>query len=129
MSLFDLNRNELIAIAKWPSLIDVVPGATEKAFKETNSRFSSGHHNGEADAFRHCYWSALICRDTKYEAALEFTTAHEDYPSNPPKEKAMDLHNNARGLKIGLQNSKSDDSKLSMACFAAFKTGLLKTSP
>lgn len=61
-----------------------------------------GQHNGEADAIRHAYWSALNARDYG-DLAKRYGDAHEENPNQPLKEKKMDLHNNAVGYKIGLQ--------------------------
>ena len=73
----------------------------EIAFEETKKRFGMNGKNDRSDAFRHCFWSAILSRDLGYDAALKFTNAHESDPRNPADEKAMDLHNNAVGLSIG----------------------------
>lgn len=75
-----------------------IKDAKEAAYAETRTRFGHNGHNDKSDAFRHCYWSALLARDLGYSNAKRFTTAHESSPSNPANEKAMDLHNNAIGL-------------------------------
>ncbi|EPP5335791.1 DUF6973 domain-containing protein [Vibrio harveyi] len=49
-------------------------------FFETESRFGINGHNDKSDAFHHCFWSAMLARDIGYKNALEFTTAHEDFP-------------------------------------------------
>ena len=122
-----LNTSEKLAIAQWPALGVVVPKAKDKAFAETTKRFGNNGHNDKSDAFRHCYWSALIARDVGILAGITFTNAHEDFPSNPPDEKAMDLHNNSKGLIIGFrQKGSEDDTKLSDACFAELAAGNLK---
>lgn len=73
----------------------------EAAYTETKKRFGYNGRNEKSDAFRHCFWSALLARDLGYNNALQFTNAHESSPKNPPKEKSMDLHNNSIGLTIG----------------------------
>ena len=119
-----LNPSEKLAVAAHPVLASVVPKAAENAFAETKSRFGHQGHNDKSDAFRHCYWSSLITRDAGVLAALSFTTAHEDFPENPPEEKEMDLHNNSVGIVIGI--SKAADKILSDACYKALQDGKLK---
>jgi len=124
-----LNYNEKLAIAQWPALGVTVPEAKDKAFAETLSRFGHQGHNDSSDAFRHCYWSALIARDTGVLAALAFTNAHEEFPGNPPKEKAMDLHNNSRGIVIGLRHRGRNDGEAADAWYSALASGKLREAP
>lgn len=122
-----LNPSEKLAIAQYPALGTAVPVAKDKAFAETVKRFGHQGRNDNSDAFRHCYWSALLTRDVGFLAAYAFTTAHEDVPSNPPAEKEMDLHNNMPGMVIGIRHKgSSDDQILSDACFSALAAGKLK---
>ena len=122
-----LNPNEKLAIAQWPALGVAVPETKDKAFAETTKRFGFNGRNDKSDAFRHCYWSALLTRDVGFLAAYSFTTAHEDFPSNPAAEKAMDLHNNMQGMVIGISHKGStNDTLLSDACYSALAAGKLK---
>lgn len=122
-----LNPSEKKAVLLYPVLATVVPAAKEKAFNETATRFGHQGHNDKSDAFRHCYWSSLITRDAGVLAALSFTTAHEDFPSNPPDEKDMDLHNNSVGIAIAISNTRTTTDKiLSDACYKALTDGKLK---
>ncbi|PXF31500.1 hypothetical protein WH50_09570 [Pokkaliibacter plantistimulans] len=101
-----------------------IRAAKDKAFAETVTRFSRNGRNDKSDAFRHCYWTALLARDIGHANAQRFTTAHESDPNNPANEKSMDLHNNAVGLSIGL--SMADDAKLSQQCMNALLAGRLQ---
>jgi hypothetical protein len=107
--------------------LKVIYQSKEKALSETTFRFGqkSGHNNS-VDAFRHCYWSALLARDVGYELALEITTTHEDFSQNPLDEKVMDLHNNAVGLKIGVGQYKTDPV-IAEECKNVLLRGQLKT--
>lgn len=96
----------------------------EIAFSETRKRFGHNGHNDSSDAFRHCFWSAMLARDLGYQNALQFTNAHEADPRNPPQEKAMDLHNNSVGLSIGKVGG--NNNQLSGSCMAALLNGQLK---
>lgn len=91
---------------------------------ETRKRFGFSGHNDQTDAFRHCLWSAILARDLGYNNSLEFTTAHENWKSNPIGEKRMDLHNNSIGLSIG--QSGGDNDSLSQKCFEALNSKKLK---
>lgn len=87
------------------------------------------------DAFRHCYWSALLSREIGYIDALLFTNAHENYDENPPEEKRMDLYNNRIGLEIGRSHIALNfwpgatwmkhDTALANKCNQALEDGLL----
>lgn len=98
--------------------------AREAAYEETTRRFGRNGHNNNADAFRHCFWSAILARELGYENALKFTTAHEAFPSNPAAEKSMDLFNNRIGLSIG--RAKGTNQTISLRCMAALQSGKLK---
>ena len=58
-------------------------------------------HNNEGDAFKHCYFQAELTLFLGETIAKFIGDKHEDKPDNPPKEKEMDLHNNAVGREIG----------------------------
>ena len=100
-----------------------IKSATEKTYSETYNIFSRNGRNDASDAFRHCYWSALLARDLGYANAQTFTNAHESSPDNPFMEKKMDLHNNEVGLQIGSRGGS--DTSLSSACMGAFNGGEL----
>lgn len=58
-------------------------------------------HNNEGDAFKHCIWQAELTFWLGKDIAKFFGDLHEAKPSNPEKEKIMDLHNNEKGREIG----------------------------
>jgi len=120
----NLTDKEKNYVLKHPHHINTIKESKEEAFSETKKHFGKNGRNDKSDAFRHCYWSAILSKELGYVNALEFTTAHESSPLNPKNEKKMDLHNNKIGLKIG-QNKKSKLS-LSMQCLAALRGGKLK---
>lgn len=124
-----LTPAEKIYLALHPHHIGIIRENADKALAEAQSLFPSSVHNGDGDAFRHCFWSALLGRDIGQSNAIEFTTAHEGYSGNPAGERAMDLHNNAVGAKIGGASPGATDAALSLACQNALRTGKLRTSP
>lgn len=109
------------------NLIGIIKADADKASLESLYRFPKGQNGGPGDAYRHCYWSALLTRDIGERKALEFTNAHENWCGNPPKDKKMDLHNNAIGIEIGKSQAKNiPDLILAMLCKKALEKGLLK---
>ncbi len=94
------------------------------AFDETVRRFGRNGHNDSSDAFRHCYWSALLARDIGEADAKEFTDLHESSPSNPVAEKSMDLNNNRVGIEIG--KIGGSDGHLATQCQKALTSGRLR---
>lgn len=119
-----LTPDEKIYILMYPEHASAIKASKESAYAETKRIFGRNGLNDRSDAFRHCFWSALLTREIGYAAALRFTTAHESSPTNDPAEKAMDLHNNSIGLKIGRINGS--DYILSQRCMAALNSGQLK---
>ncbi len=113
----NLTQEEKEYVKLHPTHIFFLKESRELAFSETKRMFGIDGRNDKSDAFRHCYWSALLSRELGYINALKFTNAHESSPLNDSLEKAMDLHNNSVGLKIG--HNKLPSSPLSNECIAA----------
>lgn len=109
---FSLTHNPYITL----TIIDLA----KKAEVETARRFKINSHNDAGDAFRHCYWSALIAKELGTDIALEFTNGHEAFFDNPPEEKYMDLHNNNIGIEIG-ESLLTTDEAISNACYNAVR--------
>ncbi len=84
-----------------PQYAFTIKNSRKKAFSETRKRFGHNGRNDISDAFRHCFWAAILCRDLGYETAKEFLTAHEERIGNPVAQKAMDLYHNELGLEVG----------------------------
>lgn len=109
-----LTASEKIHLALFPEQVAVIKRSAQCALLESELRFPASRRNTPGDAFRHCFWSALLARDIGYAGALRYTNAHEAFPDNPPAEKAMDLHNNAVGLSIGPLRRSESDTDLAM---------------
>jgi len=118
-----LNPKEQHYIALHPQHALTITRAFIKAVDETEKRFPKNGLNDRSDAFRHCFWSAILARDIGYFSAQQFATFHEIFPENPQNEKAMDLHNNRVGLLIG--KAGGSDHKLALSCMAALTSGQL----
>ena len=128
LSIYDqfkqLTPQEQHYIAAHPRNAFAIRSAKELAFEETKKRFGFNGRNDRSDAFRHCFWSAVLARDIGYSGAFQFTTAHESSPLNPKDEKEMDLHNNQVGLSLG--RAGGSDQILGQRCMAALLGGQLK---
>lgn len=64
---------------------------------------------GTGDAFRHCYWNALMEIYVDHETAYEVATRHESQSRGADKE--MDLKNNKKGRAIGRYYKDKHDRK------------------
>lgn len=127
--LTGLTPAEKLYLLTHPHHISTIREAADKALAEAVRRFAGpGLHNGSGDAFRHCYWSALLARDIGADNARSFTTAHEGYSANPSGERAMDLHNNAQGITIGSLNPDLGDEQLASVCAHWLAAGRLMTT-
>lgn len=63
-----------------------------------------GNPDGQADAFRHAYWNALMTQQYGEAWAAEYATSHERNPKSNHIAVAMDLHNNEVGREIARAN-------------------------
>lgn len=101
--------------------------AYRMATNESQTRYPGSLHNGLGDAFRHCYWSALLTREIGAENALAFLLRHEMFDGNPEDERQMDLHNNQVGIAIGSIIPNASDQFLISECIKALDTDKLTT--
>ena len=83
---------------------------TQKAKAESGCEnlYGSNNINDESDACRHFLWAAFLTRELGPDVAQRFLNAHEQEPTQPDKEKIMDLANNRAGIDFAknLKNSK-----------------------
>ncbi|WCN09008.1 DUF6973 domain-containing protein [Marinomonas mediterranea] len=102
----------------------IIKKARDTAYRETAKIFGYNGRNDQSDAFRHCFWSALLAKELGEKNAKKFTSAHESSPTNAINEKLMDLHNNDIGLNIG--KSGGSNTFLSARCLSALTSQELK---
>lgn len=62
--------------------------------------YPSSIHNGNGDAFRHAYFSALNAKVLGINLAKQLGDAHETFPNSNPLENEMDLRNNQIGRDL-----------------------------
>lgn len=79
--------------------------------------------DGHLDAFRHAYWSARLTHGFGEDWARAFTTAHEAVPGNRPTPEAMDLYNNAVGIRIARENPDASAAQLATLVADAVRNG------
>ncbi len=115
--------SERLFIANKPDTAPVIYSASEEAISETRRIFGDNGHNDISDAFRHCYFAAILSRYLGYYDAMTYLKAHEDFPGNPPNEKRMDMRNNYIGADIGQTQKRNNE--LSALCLQAALGGKL----
>lgn len=129
MSIFSAYNNlgptEKKLVHKHPYAAYQVYKAKELAFATTKKYFGHNSRNDKSDAFRHCYWSALITKWSGAMVAKDFTDAHESKVGNPANEARMDIHNNAVGISIG--QSGASEEQMAKMCYEAAMNGKLVT--
>jgi hypothetical protein len=81
--------------------------------------------NGNGDAFRHCYWSALMTANIDLQWARRWGEAHEKVPNPIMLETVMDNQNNADGRMYASRNPSAGDDGLKFACIWLVDNGRL----
>ncbi len=99
-------------------------GLADEAYAAAAASGLPGRHNGQQDAFRHCYWSCRMAQEIGAGQAQTVGNIHEECGGNPPGETAMDLNNNASGRGFG-----APGANCGTACMGAVNSGTLQTSP
>lgn len=99
----------------------------QTALNTAQARYPSSVHNGKGDAFRHCYWNALMTMGIGEDYALRIASNHEAVSSNPTAEKNMDLYNNSRG-RWAWKNYHAADTPCTQLLSVSKSSGGLQTS-
>lgn len=99
--------------------VDLV--SCNRAAKDANNASASAKklfpkslHNGRGDAYRHCYWNALMTISIGENGAMKIASNHEAVRNGPAREKKMDLANNKTGRSVG--KAQKTASKSSTKC-------------
>jgi hypothetical protein len=124
-----LNDAEKAFVKRHPLAALDFKKAAEEALAEAQRRFPDPKSlwNGPGDAFRHAYWNALMVKAQGPELAKQFADAHENFPGNDPREKAMDLFNNSVGRGIGIISDRFPGVPLPDLIDRALRQGQLQT--
>ena len=80
-------------------------------------------NDGHTDAFRHCYWNAMLAAQFGVNWTQSFTNAHEGVPGNYAVREAMDLYNNEVGHNIATANPKATRAQLADKVLEALNRG------
>jgi hypothetical protein len=109
--------------------------ATAKSIKD-DPRLDGLENGGQADAFRHAYWMALMSQNFNCSKAFRLGRAHErgnirDFRKGRLEEGelpdsvsiAMDLYNNCVGVHIGFENRKASEIELAEIVIRAILAG------
>lgn len=88
-----------------------------------------GAHNGQQDAYRHCYWSCRMTQELGRYKAKKIGDLHEACGQNPAGESDMDLWNNAVGRLIGTNVPRPDPSAYCEDRCRGAVSGWLQVSP
>lgn len=111
--------------------------AARDSVAQTISLFGKSDGQDKSDAFRHCYWSALMTIRMNSKVAETIGNNHEKYSSERyephfPEDTEMDLYNNAQGRKVGAVSAigpinSIKESQASTVCKQWADNGTLRT--
>lgn len=93
-----LNPAERALVAQHPSKLLDAYKLSWRAERDCLQEFPKSDRNDGSDACRHFIWAALLTQNLGHEMAQKILDAHEQEPTQPRDEKAMDLANNQRGV-------------------------------
>ncbi|MFJ8478389.1 DUF6973 domain-containing protein [Kitasatospora sp. NPDC094011] len=107
---YGMNGAEFRFCVLQPSHINICDNASDHADAAADAAKRNfpreSLHNGQGDAFRHCYWNARMTIDMGVNTAKGFGDRHEE-GGGPEDEKRMDLYNNAQGRWFGEYYNKN----------------------
>jgi hypothetical protein len=103
--------------------------ARDEAFARTAELYPDvGHHNNEADAFRHAFWNYRMSQLMGAGEAKKFGDAHERDSGNAQGETLMDLYNNDVGRSLAVDPAH-DDRDPAEVIQEAIASGQLRARP
>lgn len=110
-----------------PKTCKVAAHLGEVAKKNTKRLFHlkslAGTDGTTANAFQHCYWSALMTRNINRTVAKRMGDLHESRAFNDPLLREIDLYNNMYGRRYGAQSGTLAEAR--GKCYAAANDGTL----
>lgn len=118
-------------------LTQAARAATERVMND--ALLDKDPSGGQADAFRHSYWMALLSQNISWRKARWLGKAHEkgnyrDFKKRKTEEGilpdsascAMDLYNNMKGIEAGRANKKSSEEELKILIIDAIRKGEMR---
>ena len=133
--LFDMpefTAEEIKLYATNPQKVSKVLDCATDASNETKKRYKAyTEWQGNGDAFRHAYWSALMTKKLGKDFAWKAGLAHEGLGTsyvfdNQNDDKKMDINNNYSGRQIGETYQNSNDGTIAAVCRIHCSNGKLK---
>ena len=99
-------------------------GLAIDARSEAQNSGLAGLTDGQADAFRHCFWSCRMAQEIGADQAKSVGDTHEACGGGSAGSTAMDLANNATGRGFGTPGADCNQS-----CMGGVQNGGLQTTP
>lgn len=120
-----LTNSEKTLVIRYPFDALKVNTAKNIATTQTEKMFGYSGLGDRSDAFRHGIWNAEMTILIGSEKAELFATAHEDKDTTgvesdgfqKEEHKNMDLHNNAVGRNIGVENLDASEEDIAMIIY------------
>ncbi len=100
----DLSPEQIEICSLYPMRVPLLIEITQQARSLSSETFPEDRWR--RDALRHVAWSYLLTRAFGAEFAQEVTDAQEAKPGNTPRERAMDIHNNAVGRRLAADGTR-----------------------
>lgn len=110
-------------IGEITNFFEIKAQAEDAAKKTYANPDQNALNDGHGDAFRHMYWNALMTQRYGAEWTENYGAAHEGLGANPPTREAMDLHNNAIGRQIAIDNPNASPEELQRLVHQRIKEG------
>ncbi|GEM_PF-2757036 len=130
MEAFGIKATEVALVAKHPIKGNKAKELADKASKKTEQYYKKyAQSQGNGDAFRHAYWSALMTKHIDRDFAYQMGYAHEGYKPGTKVNNLdtnMDISNNYAGRKDGTKKKKSSDKKIASYIKTSVKEGKKK---
>jgi hypothetical protein len=130
-----LTASERALASKNPSKSLKAYQLSAKAESLCRRLYNTSELNDESDACRHFVWAGLLENEFGREFSEKVLYAHEQEPSQPEEQKAMDLANNQRGVSVAeslIKGNKYSENALIDAFREQLKSGriiVLKKRP
>lgn len=115
---FGVKATEIALFARYPLYSSKAKSLGEKALASASNRYQQYElWQGNGDAYRHAYWSALMTKHTTKTFAQQAGYAHEgyavgSYDSIKDLDVKMDLSNNTKGRNDASDNTSLSDAEL-----------------
>ncbi len=108
----DLSPDEKTFIFTKPGAALQIYECSKLAKAEALYYYDGSLYKDNGDAFRHTYWNALMVKYVGVDDAKTYADAHESGDDSQGVDKEMDLFNNEKGRKYGLEYLDLSDQEI-----------------